>query len=219
MIWYSKPARFNDPFDTRFYVTGKLRTYDGTTNSTKINAAFGEDMEGAMVSNKAPLDGELKSFQQEIEELGVLSLSTTNKNLLLWAHYGCEHKGMCLEFERINTSALSDDEATKKIFYTNNHPTLSTQSLINPASKKASMHRILFTKSMHWGYEDEWRHIVSTGDSLHPWPAPLKAVYFGCNTDNSDIQLVQRVINDTSIKYYQTEMNGKTFGLKFNKIS
>ncbi|MBL0525135.1 DUF2971 domain-containing protein [Aeromonas dhakensis] len=34
-----------------------------------------------------------------INELGVVSFSETSRNLLMWAHYANEHKGMCIGFD------------------------------------------------------------------------------------------------------------------------
>lgn len=215
-IWYSKPLQFNDPFDTRFYPVGDLKQKVLCMDQQKINKIFGESMEGAIVMENRSIQPELDDFKRDLEEQGILSLCTGKNNLLMWAHYGDEHKGMCLEFDRIHK--LADDKLTKAINYTDNHPTLSTKSLTDNTQKKDSMRRILFTKSKHWAYEQEWRHIVEQGGALHNWPAPLKAVYFGCKTPIEDIQLVRSVLTSSLIKFYQFELNKTTFGVKQRAI-
>ncbi|MCL1058848.1 hypothetical protein L2729_12740 [Shewanella gelidimarina] len=72
-IWYSKPAGFNDPFDTRFYVTGKLRAFITETDPSKIKVAFDGDMSDAILFNRVSLQDEMGIFEKEIEELGILS--------------------------------------------------------------------------------------------------------------------------------------------------
>jgi hypothetical protein len=66
-------------------------------------------------------------------------------------------------------------------------------------------------------YEQEWRHIVEDGNKLHPWPAPLKAVYFGCKVDVSDINLVKNVIADPKIHYFKGHQYSDKFGIHFKQ--
>jgi hypothetical protein len=216
-IWYSKPASFNDPFDTRFHVVGNLHSYVQETDAQKLNRIFGEDMSDAIVKKKVSLESELMQFRQGIEELGILSLANSNNNLLMWSHYAEDHKGMCLEFERKDGEVLASSDSTQPIFYTDNHPTLSPKSLLNKAAALTSKKRILYAKSKHWEYEREWRHIVENGNLLHPWPAPLKAVYFGCKVEASDINLVKNVIADPTINYFQAHQYSDVFGVYFKK--
>lgn len=213
-IWYSKPARFNDPFDTKFYVTGRKHTYAPTIPPSTI----GKSMNDALVFTKQSLNPQLAKFQQGIEKLGILSLAQSHKNLLMWAHYANDHKGMCIEFTRDSASELTDEEAIRPIHYTDNHPTLSTQSLKSQDSIEASMKRILYAKSEHWKYEQEWRHIIDVGDKLHSWPAPLKAVYFGCKTEPDDIQLVKTVLSNDKIKYMRAKQSESKFSLMFEPV-
>ncbi|MCS6116231.1 DUF2971 domain-containing protein [Shewanella baltica] len=217
-IWYSKPAGFNDPFDTRFSVTGKKHVYVQETDSQKLRQMFDEDMNDAVVHKKVSLEVALDQFRTGIEELGILSLANSNTNLLMWSHYAAEHKGMCLEFERNADTKLSDSEAAKPIHYTDNHPTLSAKALLNQVDTLSSQRRILYSKSKHWEYEQEWRHIVEYGNQLHSWPAPLIAVYFGCKAEEPDINLVKSVISDPKVKYYKGYQYSDTFGIYFQLV-
>lgn len=216
-IWYSKPAGFNDPFDTRFSVKGRLHSYEHETDPAKLKQVFGDKPSAEIVHKRVPLKEVLEQFQHDIEELGILSLADSNKNLLMWSHYADDHKGMCLEFERKNGGTLADWDSTQPIFYTNNHPTLSPKSLLDDAATLSNKKRILYSKSKHWEYEQEWRHIVENGNKLYPWPAPLKAVYFGCKVDESDINLVKNVIADPQINLYIGKQYSGKFGVYFEK--
>ncbi|HGC4589548.1 TPA: hypothetical protein ACIYNI_005317 [Escherichia coli] len=71
-IWYSKPAGFNDPFDTQFYVRGQRHVYEREMDSEKLSAIFGEDMSDVMVSKKRSLDELLDRFKSGLEKLGIL---------------------------------------------------------------------------------------------------------------------------------------------------
>ncbi|ENI4485179.1 DUF2971 domain-containing protein [Vibrio fluvialis] len=216
-MWYSKPAGFNDPFDTRFSLKGEKFSYIQETDPEKLRYIFGEDMSDAIVTKKVSLDDRLEQFRQGIEELGILSLADSNENLLMWAHYAADHKGMCLEFERLSNMPLGDPEACNPINYIDNHPALNTKSLLDEADALASKRRILYSKSKHWVYEQEWRHIVEEGNKLHQWPSPLRAVYFGCKVEESDINLVKNVIADPKISYFRGKLYSNKFGIHFEK--
>ncbi len=80
---------------------------------------------------------------------------------------------------------------TKPMSYNDNYPSIKASSILNEIDTLSNKVRILHSKSRHWEYEQEWRHIVEQGDKLYPWPAALTSVYFGCKTDISDIHLVK----------------------------
>lgn len=216
-MWYSKPAGFNDPFDTRFHVKGNRYSYEQETDAEKLKYIFEKNMSNAIAYKQVSLEEELDHFRRGIEDLGILSLADSNKNLLMWSHYAEDHKGMCLEFERKDGGPLADFDSTQPIFYTDNHPTLSPKSLLDRAATLSNKKRILYSKSKHWEYEKEWRHIVENGNKLHRWPAPLKAVYFGCKVDESDINLVKNVIADHQINFYVGKQYSSKFGIYFDK--
>lgn len=48
-IWYSKPAGFNDPFDTQFYVRGQRHVYEREMDSEKLLAVFGGDAANLLI--------------------------------------------------------------------------------------------------------------------------------------------------------------------------
>ncbi|HGL6505345.1 TPA: DUF2971 domain-containing protein [Enterobacter hormaechei] len=217
-IWYSKPAGFNDPFDTQFYVRGQRHVYEREMDSEKLLAVFGEDMSDVIVSQKRSLEEPLDRFKCGLEKLGILSLASSNKNLLIWSHYASEHKGMCLEFKRVVGTALADDKITRPMNYNDNYPSIQASSILNEADTLSNKIRILHTKSKHWEYEQEWRHVVEQGNELHPWPAELISVYFGCKTDMSDIHLVRSIITHPNVNYYKGNLYSDKFDIYFQLI-
>jgi len=109
-IWYSKPAEFNDPFDTKFNVRGIKYLFEQGMNYQNKSAFFDNDISDTMVFKKKYFDDILDSFKKGVEDLGILSLASSNKNLLMWSHYASEHKGMCLEFARTPNTVLADNK-------------------------------------------------------------------------------------------------------------
>ncbi|TNJ08972.1 DUF2971 domain-containing protein [Aeromonas veronii] len=111
-----------------------------------------------------------KSLESIIGFNGVISYSETPRNLLMWAHYGDQHSGMCVGF---NSNVLNYLSNKKKNLHTN----LSVYKpikvnydsrRIDPteiADKKDVLKDILIsyltTKSDEWIYEKEHRSIIS----------------------------------------------------------
>ena len=94
----SKPAGFNDPLKSILCERTKACVQEQEMDSRKIISHFGEDMSDVMVSKNVLLMNFWTDLKSGLEKLGILSLASSNKNLLMWSHYASEHKGMCLEF-------------------------------------------------------------------------------------------------------------------------
>lgn len=87
---------------------------------------------------------------------GCLSLSGTNKNILMWSHYACNHEGFVLGFDG------DHDYFGKRvipIIYTNVRP------FVDPTTSRQSG-ELFYTKSKDWEYEQEYRKFESLVPSL-----------------------------------------------------
>jgi len=80
--------------------------------------------------------------------MGMLCLSGKWDNILMWSHYGKDHKGFVIEFAGDDPYF---DSSLEKVNYTNERPTLGTRQdgWNDPA--------LFVTKSKDWEYEDEYR--------------------------------------------------------------
>ncbi len=111
-------------------------------------------------------------------EHGVCCFSSVDDCLLLWSHYGDEHRGICIGYE-------SDNEIDKnlmKVEYGAKHEVLTSYILdvllSNDKDKQLKLDRaVLCYKAPSWKYEKEWRMIDKLG--LRPSPLILKDVTFG----------------------------------------
>lgn len=115
---------------------------------------------------------ELMSYLKfTINTIGIISLSETHRNLLMWAHYANEHKGFCIG---VDDDYIGEDERYSNLY--NEAPiqnipikikydtkrfdfkleNQSSQSIV----KSLSVHQ-LTVKSDDWMYEKEYRSIVN----------------------------------------------------------
>jgi hypothetical protein len=110
---------------------------------------------------------------------GLLCFSESKYDPVQWAHYGENHKGICLGFD-------VSDKNLKKIKYVSSRLAKST---LNDPEK---LDKILTTKFKHWEYEQEHRLIIDiTGKKSENRlffeefsdDIVLKEIYIGCQSD------------------------------------
>jgi len=157
---------------------------------------------------------DLKNFDQQLNEVGIFSLSASADNPLLWAHYADEFRGVAIGFSVEEGMKLADDDHCIAVRYTDSLPsfngsgyrkilTLSRDENDLPyAQSKVSFADPTFkatvsTKSECWNYEKEWRYIEESAGS-YPWPGPIKELVFGLRCKNEDrlkyIDLVENYV-------------------------
>ncbi|NME02388.1 DUF2971 domain-containing protein [Aeromonas sp. DNRA1] len=152
-IKLSSPLKLNDPFEK--------------TISTQIINQFKKQTNGA--KGITELQKECESY---LKACGIVSLTETHRNLLMWAHYGNDHKGVCIGYDddflsslnnrkipnsrpfkykpvKVNYDRVRFDENTDQ-FNSEDQNTLLNEILV----------KTLTTKSDDWIYEKEHRCIV-----------------------------------------------------------
>ena len=86
-------------------------------------------------------------FHAVISKAGVFCVAERPDNLLMWSHYGDQHKGICLEFDGQRWPC----SIANRVSYSEQYP------VINPTSptRVADMRDMLFRKGIVWSYEME----------------------------------------------------------------
>lgn len=133
------------------------------------------------VFRKSISDFTPKAKQMLIESLnakvGILSLSETISNPLLWAHYADSHRGFAIEFNAehsfFNRRRFDNDELfhLRKVKY-------KDRSSLGRTLMDLDGDDLLVTKETCWAYEAEWRIL-----------APLESANSILNIENDEIYL------------------------------
>jgi hypothetical protein len=126
-----------------------------------------------------PSERAIDKIRKIDEVFGILSLSMTADNLLLWAHYASEHRGVAVEidprdreFDR-HTSQYRNFERAAQVRYSAARPRIPETDEI--------LFEHFFVKSPEWSYEQEYRIVrkfesaVQTIDA-QPFPIHLYAL-------------------------------------------
>ena len=108
---------------------------------------------------------------------GMLCLSETYENTLMWGHYADKGKGICLGFDAIiddggrGTRPFKVDYQSARVGPDYEHPTLVSI----PDAFKSWLNERFFVKSSDWEYEKEWRMSVNATDLRFD---PVKNMHF-----------------------------------------
>ena len=204
-LWFSAPNLFNDPFDcnvscfigrNRRDFEDRLETFFGRSQDNTVVRLFDKSVAGWRRKNKCLMDifRIFYCFRTHI-----CCLSASCDNVLMWAHYANQHKGMCLVFNSCKAGLIRDN--VLPVQYYDRYPSdLVDARRIDDLGMLTK--QLLAAKSSAWSYEREWRAFMvnesnaeDTKGALYQYdPSLLSGVVFGINTSPSDIDLVKDAI-------------------------
>lgn len=119
------------------------------------------------------------------ESHGLLCMSTTWQEPLLWGHYADKHKGICLGFD-VNPAQWLD------VIYAEHRPTLETYGVrfVEDLSEE-NLENVARTKGQDWKYEAEMRTFVEL-------KAPDLVTEFYFQPFSEDMKLRQIIVGERS---------------------
>jgi hypothetical protein len=213
-LWFSSPENFNDPFDCNIHLI------DFEPNDEQIKMIINEKVAGnrkkrreEIKKNKQNAYRIRNQFAEQSDEItqksGICCFSEKNDNILLWAHYGDSHKGVCLKF----SSEISEiGTMTRMVEYKDS---LKRASFFNEQGK--SILHLFFTKAADWKYENENRIVRMLENGKTEFKIEyLTEIIFGCKTHKSVIAKVKKTISDLNIvhiKFRQAKQIKSSFKL------
>lgn len=206
MIMFNRYTEFNDPFECQAKIESNNTEAEWYTfllqNGASYHSAAVESKK--MAKNKMLAGHYIRSSIDAVyNETGIFCMTTKNDNLLMWAHYGDEHKGACIEFD-----VRKDPQVfcpIRKVQYNSDYRSY------NYLKNQGEAFRSLEYKSKDWEYEDEYRILHNDGYGLMSVNKDaVKTIIFGCRTDKKDIETVKKAMKEygyTKTKYKVAKMN------------
>jgi len=187
-LWFSSPKMFNDLSDCRlnmivepdrrilsndFLNSINLDDFDTPLdndiakilldiikNNTNENMKLfiNGDINGKIFRNE---HNQIKVRDHITETTGVCCFfSSAPLNSLMWAHYGDNHKGFCIEYE-VDTDNIACREMLFEVNYVSSLPEISPEELL--FSPHSTITRVLASKPTEWSYEMEYRLVLYNG--------------------------------------------------------
>lgn len=212
----SAPSTFNDVFDCP--LSNILRN-DGTDLGKLLLQAYNECLKVACFVKNYSLTKKIKK-NDEPEYL----------NALMWAHYADSHKGICIKytFPNIPLQKNGDKAESCSIFKDILYVKSLDSTVLGPIKRNNEIDtlRAFFTKADIWKYENEVRllnvNVIGKGEhETIPIPNAVKAIYFGVNCSEEDVNMIKKVMsNKTNVTFYKMVKDDICFGkIKAEKIN
>ena len=185
---FTSPAEFNDPFDC-------------------CSTLFSEELENSLPHDMAD---HINRSQQLIlsKSAGVACFTTKANNMLMWSHYGDQHRSVCVGFDsdELEGNVVRNSEGNPL------HHKLEKVGYVNTRASEGNM-GVYYHKSPCWRYEDEYRLISSWKKGEPMWgpgvwgisETSIREVVLGARmrpeTKEEVIALVRSISPHVSIKF------------------
>ncbi|NQZ56321.1 MAG: DUF2971 domain-containing protein [Lentisphaeraceae bacterium] len=146
----------------------------------------------------------------------VTCFSATNKSILMWSHYGADHKGICLEFDPCSNFF----DYVSKVEY----PPGDDRRLISLHDVHCRtgdlFEELMTTKSKVWEYEKEWRMFHREKGVLQYPKEALTGVYFGARVDETlkDIVCLTLQKQNPDVKFHQGKLSSTKYEVGFTEF-
>lgn len=222
IVHFADPSTFNDPFDCKVHFQSSLpkkelkRKYIDLIQkrmpelNRKGRRTKVKDDIKVMKPDKF-LSQVTDGLQKSINNIGVLSLSASDRNILLWSHYAAGHTGLCLKFIATNHTPFFG--RALPISYTSTYPEINVLS-----SSDKQVDAFLLTKAEDWAYEEEWRiidHGSGAGNIVFPAEL-LVGVILGTRMSPDDKRAVAEWVSESKspVEMFQAYTSKGTFSLE-----
>jgi Protein of unknown function (DUF2971) len=214
-VYFSNPGNFNDPwdcrpcFDSSLLVDANARErhvgyYMDIARSTPRSEPELRELERRLRQERGFLETLVKKMNDGLYEdifkrYRVYCLSEKPDCTLMWSHYGGNHSGVCLEFDRSSEPI----RAALRVTYSTSYPSFD---LTDKSDRSLA---VLTSKSDVWSYEAEYRLVAqersvamsATGRTLMtdnnflilPVGA-LRAVIVGCMMSDENKRLLEGMV-------------------------
>lgn len=218
-FFFSSAANFNDPFDCALDEVVQYTQSDFSAWLSGMPSSVSKAEKQIFIelykNSGQEFNEQIKKLKnQNINSKGVLALSKTNENILLWSHYAENHTGVAIKLNI--TKDLNFFTTPINIEYTDKYTPLNF--LTEPLK---SIEQTLSKKSIDWEYEKEFRIYKNTIGLQKINPEAITDVFFGIKTSKDDIQKIKSICNNkelSHVNFYKAEKTYGEFSMYFNLI-
>lgn len=172
------------------------------------------------------------------KNIGIFSLSKTEKDELLWAYYADSHSGFCIEYDFEKLVELNPIAASFEINYQDNVPRLKFDKIINGGDQVVTdiLKMTSGVKSKNWKHEKEFRICIENFGRFEYDYRAVKAIYFGLRMPKTQNELdegnkelpdyfskvcqqqVMEALKGRGVKYYQMVLKQNSYYFEYVEV-
>ena len=205
---------------------------------TEQEAVASLDTFGAFLSGMWQNETNLKSFEGVVlkalnarKEIGICSLSETNKSQVMCEMYSRNYEGYCIEYE--SNSSINFQLNTFPVVYGNKRETNIIKILVgaflesfiasisngqvSQIDRGLDYIHLFLTKFSEWSFQKEWRII---GEANLKFPAPkIAAIYVGKKCSDENVHKILSLSKKYGFEIYRQKDNIENLALEFEKVN
>lgn len=193
-----------------------------------------EEINSSVTKAKKDFENLIEEIVKNVKENALIScFSKRNNSVLMWSHYANSHKGVCIEYERPETTDFKD------VKYRKNRPSIKMYKAVSHAialdilGNKVVKDQVaeelktvldpFFIKSTDWRYEEEVRCLYSNsklneGISFDGEKYTLNmgyptAIYVGCKASGDELDHLVKLATNRGIPVLFMKKSEQTFDL------
>lgn len=154
------------------------------------------------------------------DEVGIFCLTENVREVLMWSHYSCSHKGFGVVFQPAGDLHFSS--CLQPVIYSDERPVVYLIKGDDQSWEKTCLH-----KSDVWRYENEWRYVSNR--KAHTYiqldDRVLKALVIGMHAGVDVLDFLQKVNEKRhlaglrELPIYRSTMHDKKYSLRFFRAS
>src|SRR5688572_10987223 len=205
-MWLSSPVDFNDPFDmsAKFVVEGtiqeKLQRFKQLQKfvpQMKWSERKRQLHKAVAMNNEQILAQVVATTERDTKAAGVYSFAGDPRSILMWAHYGFKHEGLCFVFEVARDPQLFLEAAD--VDYKKEYPVVNWIKFSSEDVKAMALR-----KYKSWNYENEKRLVFF--DEAHTYryfhPAALRAIIVGLRCKESTLGKLRELLGERAANHF-----------------
>jgi hypothetical protein len=183
-----------------------LRAQIPQIDKEEFNQHFGKAIDESFAVMDAKLPDLQKDLRDHLASCKVLCLTGAPDKLLMWYRYAEEGRGLVLKFKDASGIDSPWNGARRVNYHTNMPLLVDNDYLADMLSGRASMdaqsimHHMVYSKSLEWAYEAEWRIFTGQGrdpeakfEDVHFNSKELDAVIFGHRMSDVDRHAIAEI--------------------------
>lgn len=211
-LFFSSPIHFNDVFDAQHEIINNSGKIEDCVAIDRLKEIGFENPRDVLNSLRESDERKMEVRRRQIEHVGILCLTNSPLNLLMWAYYG-NNEGYCIEYniseirKRIETKLKElnlnpqNRYRAERVSYLS---TLPSAPLFFDEENKVSPLDKYFCKAKAWEHENEYRIAISLGgDKSIQIDNIVKSITLGYNmSDNNKFSLISNKFLNSNIEVY-----------------
>ena len=164
------------------------------------------------------------------ERYRVACFSQDNDNAPMWAFYGDNHEGICIEYDFHRNNLFRDFCYPVQYVKRTDNTNLAELLLDGKDPLNASALELFVKKSHNWSYEKEWRLVfddehdyegidfIMKNDKMYVEFLKPKAVYMGLKISPEDEDYILDLCNSRNIEVYKMYEDSSQYNLMAKKV-